>query len=118
MGDTSLDFGFSYKIDEETEVNFTLKHNEVKEVELPIGSTITVTETDSKGHTSSYDFNTATYSRESGLDHDTLIFTNTKNVEVPTGIFDNLTPMIIVLSAMIIGGASFIIYKKRQILED
>lgn len=118
MGDTSLNFGFSYKIDEETEVNFTLKHNEVKEVELPIGSTITVTETDSKGHTSSYDFNTATYSRESGLDHDTLIFTNTKNVEVPTGIFDNLTPMIIVLSAMIIGGASFIIYKKRQILED
>ena len=57
LGDRDREFGFTYKIGNAATVEFTLKHNDEYTIEnVPLGSTVTVTEQDcsQSGYTTSY----------------------------------------------------------------
>ena len=125
MGDKEKPFEFSYSY---TDANgarvtdaFKLTHSDAfKEITIPYGSTITITETDSgDGYTTTY-----TYGPDSGQQSDAqngyictlnnvtgdqmVIFTNRRDVQTPTGFTGNSYPYVIMLAIAAVGATSFI----------
>ena len=125
MGDKEKPFEFSYSYTDASGTTvcgtFELTHSDAfKEITIPYGSTITITETDSgDGYTTTY-----TYGPYSGQQNDAqngyictlnnvtgdqkVIFTNRRDVQTPTGFTGNSYPYVIMLAIAAVGATSFI----------
>ena len=127
LGDWDREFGFTYKIGDAATVEFTLKHNEEYTIEnVPLGSTVTVTEQDcsQSGYTTSYQIDgedkqkgrTAEFTvSENG---NAVVFTNFKDVNPDTGVALDSLPYVLILLAAAAGSAVFLIRRCRKNRED
>ena len=111
--------------DAEGKLTFTLQHNKRVVVKIPVGTDVTVTETNSNGFTPNYRIthgdgepgnsassNTATITMNG---HKTIDFTNTKGVVAPTNFSSRHTPFLLLLLLglmLLIGGV--VAVKRRR----
>lgn len=99
----------------------TLGKDETVILTVPVGAKIEITEdTNDEGYTASYTVNggtTATtdnsYTIGSISGNTTVEFTNTKNVDIDSGVLLDSVPYILVL-AVVIGGAAVIVVRRRK----
>ncbi len=144
MGDLNKGFTFTVTLTDEVgnEINFTtnqpsnviingnvatftLKHGEsITLTDIPIGSKITVTESDNAGYTVSYTINGVDSAdvldegKVQILENDTkIVFTNNKGVIVDTGISLDQLPYIIMLVIAGLGALGIFIRKRKYKLE-
>lgn len=130
LGDTSKNFIFSYSFtgsDGTTQTGtLTMKHGESKTIQnVPIGATVTVTETDNAGYTTTWvngldergDTTTATLVAGSEVSKNTITFTNHKDANPDTGIFLDSMPYIMAL-VIVAGGAAVFFLRRRKKSED
>ena len=131
MGDQNAVFEFSILVKgaDEQEINidgtynnvqiqnglFSLKDDEHFTIpNLPIGSTVTVTELSTgDGYTTTVSKNGETPLTANGITFDPegntrILFTNTKGVNIPTGIFSDYYPYLMMLAIAAIGTTGFI----------
>lgn len=107
-------------------ITFKLKHDGTKTLEkLPAGATLTVKEVDSDGYTVTYHVDdggdTAGDEAQTEIslkDGHNFVFTNTKNVDVDTGILLDSMPYVVILAAVAAGAAFYFIRKKKEDEDD
>ena len=127
LGDWDREFGFTYKIGDAATVEFTLKHNDEYTIEnVPLGSTVTVTEQDcsQSGYTTSYQIDGA--DKQNGRtaeftvseNGNAVVFTNFKDVNPDTGVALDSLPYVLILLAAAAGSAVFLIRRCRKNRED
>ena len=127
LGDRDREFGFTYKIGDAATVEFTLKHNDEYTIEnVPLGSTVTVTEQDcsQSGYTTSYQIDGA--DKQNGRtaeftvseNGNAVVFTNFKDVNPDTGVALDSLPYVLILLAAAAGSAVFLIRRCRKNRED
>lgn len=125
MGDKDETFTFTYSYLEDGETktdSFTLKDaSSSQEIEIPYGATVTIEETgNGTGYTTSYVATEDGTDREIGSGNNTsctltnvtadatIVFTNHKQVQTPTGLYNNSYPYLLMLAIAAVGTASFI----------
>ena len=122
LGDRTKDFAFTYTINGGESQSFTLQHDGTHTVEdVPIGSTITITETDysNQGYKTSYKVNsredTTGNSAQITVSNDAnqVEFTNNKNVTPDTGLYLTSWPYLMML-ALVTGGALVFFMRRRR----
>lgn len=122
--DEQFDFELSYGDKKE---RFSLKHGGSKEFQIPAGSTVTVAETNNKGYTTMYQVGTdgpvnGTLATIPDVQNDvTIAFTNEKEVLIPTGLFQNKRPYLLMLLLMMMSAISLLgttLLKKIRIRKD
>ena len=127
LGDWDREFGFTYKIGDAATAEFTLKHNDEYTIEnVPLGSTVTVTEEDcsQSGYTTSYQIDGA--DKQNGRtaeftvseNGNAVVFTNFKDVNPDTGVALDSLPYVLILLAAAAGSAVFLIRRCRKNRED
>lgn len=115
---------FSFKVDgniDEADKSFTLKHGESKNITVTLGDIITVTE-ETGSYTTTYQVgmndpvpnNVAEIKVESD---ETIVFTNTHNITIDTGILLDTLPYILILAVVAVG-AVVMLRKRRSRYED
>ena len=124
LGDTSKSFSFTVACDGLAleDANFSLKHGESKEITLPMGATVTVTETATDGYSTSYSINdgekTAGNSVTKTFAYDDtsakIIFTNEKNGTIDTGFYDNNSPYLLLLTMTLGTAGLFYGYRRKK----
>lgn len=93
---------------------FVLKHNQsVKFSNIPKGVTYTVTETEANqdGYVTTIAGNDGSIS---GHEDDTAAFTNTKKVDIDTGVTVETVPYIMILAVVMIGAALLVLRKREE----
>lgn len=121
IGDRNKEFTFSITIGEETKT-FTLKHGDSQVFQVPIGSTVTVSEDaeSESGYTTSYQIGDGEKVEASsasiivGTDDMSLTFTNDKETVIDTGIFDNPVPYYVILGVAVSFAAWMLLKKKTH----
>lgn len=122
LGDRTKDFAFTYTINGGDPQSFTLQHDGTHTVEdVPIGSTITITETDysNQGYKTSYKVNsredTTGNSAQITVSNDAnqVEFTNNKDVTPDTGLYLTSWPYLMML-ALVTGGALVFFMRRRR----
>lgn len=125
MGDKDETFTFTYSYLEDGETktdSFTLQDASLsQEIEIPYGATVTVEETENgTGYTTSYvateDETKVQIASAEGTSctlnnvtfDATIVFTNHKQVQTPTGLYNNPYPYLLMLAVAAIGTAGFI----------
>lgn len=126
MGDKTKKFAFSYTIGTGETVksgNFDLANGEEKVLYgIPVNTPVTVTETDyaEDGYLTFYKVGENGISKSGNscsadITEDTLvIFTNSKKVTPPTGIFTNRIPYMLMLAAAVLGMMGFVLADFRK----
>lgn len=100
--------------------SFTLKGGENVAVTVPVGFAVVVTETESNGYTTKVQIgsgsnNTSNVATISIVSEDvTVTFTNTNNVDVPTGLNNQYTPYIAVVLIALVGSAGYVILNRKR----
>lgn len=113
MGDTAKEFDFTYSCGENSG-NFKLAHNGSYTIEnLPIGSVLTITEGESEYTVAvtgaDQDGRNATVTVAEGV---TVTFTNTKEVNIDTGISLDTLPYVLLLGGMAVLGGALLLRRK------
>ena len=125
MGDKDETFTFTYSYLEYGETktgSFTLKDaSSPREIEIPYGATVTIEETgNGTGYTTSYvatedetkdqiaSANGTSCKLENVMSDATIVFTNHKQVQTPTGLYNNPHPYLLMLAIAAVGTAGFI----------
>ena len=125
MGDKDETFTFTYSYLEDGETktdSFTLQDaSSPEEIKIPYGATVTIEETgNGTGYTTSYVATEDGTDREIGSGNSTscilrkvtsdatIVFTNHKQVQTPTGLYNNPYPYLLMLAVAAIGTAGFI----------
>lgn len=123
LGDKTKQFEFicSYN-----NVKFPLKNGETYTLEnIPIGTEVTVTETNATGYTTSYNINDngAVVTDDHSCvvtvtENSTIAFTNHKDVNPDTGVLLDSMPYVIILIVVAAGIVGGVVLKKRKHGED
>lgn len=137
LGDRDKDFSFtvtvkqdendaSFKLGEDTytgSATFNLHDRQSAQLTVPVGSTVTVTETDygesNGGYTTSYKINSGEKqdgreaTLEAGTDGDTITFTNHKEASPDTGVLLDSLPYVLILAA-VAAGVVLMLFRKRR----
>ena len=125
MGDKDETFTFTYSYLEDGETktdSFTLKDaSSPQEIEIPYGATVTIEETgNGTGYTTSYvatedetkeqiaSANGTSCKLENVMSDATIVFTNHKQVQTPTGLYNNPYPYLLMLAIAAVGTVGFI----------
>lgn len=125
MGDKDETFTFTYSYLEDGETktgSFTLKDaSSPQGIEIPYGATVTIEETgNGTGYTTSYvatedetkeqiaSANGTSCELENVMSDATIVFTNHKQVQTPTGLYNNPYPYLLMLAIATVGTAGFI----------
>ena len=121
--DETFTFTYSYLKDGETKTDsFTLKDaSSPQEIEIPYGATVTIEETgNGTGYTTSYvatedetkeqiaSANGTSCELENVRSDATIVFTNHKQVQTPTGLYNNPYPYLLMLAIAAVGTVGFI----------
>lgn len=121
--DETFTFTYSYLKDGETKTDsFTLKDaSSPQEIEIPYGATVTIEETgNGTGYTTSYvatedetkeqiaSANGTSCELENVMSDATIVFTNHKQVQTPTGLYNNPYPYLLMLAIAAVGTVGFI----------
>lgn len=119
MGDQNKEFTFTVDGNSKTDEakTFKLKHGNQKEITVGVGDIITITETSADGYTASYQIdeeeartgNAAII--EVGQDGAKVVFTNTKDVTIDTGVVLDKLPYILIL---VIVAAGIVVVSRRR----
>lgn len=124
LGDRKKEFDFTYRINDGNIVAFSLKHDGVKTVEnIPVGSKITISETDYSGqkYSTSYSINSGqvdtgnTVEITVGEGENQVTFINNKDVRPDTGLHLTSLPYIIMLAFAAGGAIVFFIRRRHRI---
>lgn len=124
LGDRTKEFNFTYCINDGNAVAFSLKHDGVKTVEnIPVGSKITISETDYSGqkYSTSYRLNSGqsitgnTVEVTVGEGENQVTFINNKDVRPDTGLHLASLPYIIMLVLAVGGAIAFFIRRRHHI---
>lgn len=123
MGDRNKDFTFTVSVDGETFGTYTLNHNTdtVTIENIPVGSTVTITESANAGYTVSatVDGVAATVTDSTitiqnvAADGHAVVFTNDKSANIDTGISLDSIPYILILVGVVAAGGFLFLRKRR-----
>ncbi len=127
LGDKTKPFTFKYSYNGEDQSEaFDLKDGESKELAVPVGTTLKITETNAEGYTTTYSINGD--NAVSAANHSTndiavsgnctIAFVNSKNASPDTGVLLDSMPYVIILVAVAAGAAGSAVLKKRKHGED
>lgn len=99
---------------------FTLKAGESKEITVNKGDKVTVTETKGNYETT-YKIDDGEEQKSNAAtvtvtEDTTIVFTNTKNVTIDTGVILDTLPYVLILAVVVVGAV--VLVKKRRIRED
>ena len=125
MADINESFLFSYQVNDGASEPISLSHKGEFTISAKKGSKILISEVPETGYETqitvvSGDANISNISgsyRTDKITQDTVIvFTNTKQVDVPTGIFSNQIPYLLMISIAAIGTTGFIypVYRHKR----
>ena len=119
MGDKNEQFTFNYTYtlngkSQEGKIVLT-DGSELAKIEIPYGAKFTITESDNgSGYTTTYTVNSGNEMKgfSCEIDHvvndTTIVFTNDKSIQTPTGLSDNPYPYLLMLAVAAVGTTSFI----------
>lgn len=127
MGDRNKDFTFTVKVNNETFGTYKLNHNTpvVTVVAVPVGSTVTITESDNSGYVVSATVDgaaatvtdsTITIDNVAVAGH-VVVFTNNKDITIDTGILLDTLPYILILGVVAVG-AVLLVKRRRNCADD
>nr|WP_296908345.1 Ig-like domain-containing protein [uncultured Marvinbryantia sp.] len=129
LGDQTKDFYFTYSYDgmkEGTDNNFTLKHEATHKIEnIPVGTELTLTETNANGYTVSATYGGASLTASQGGNGSVtfkvkvtadgkVVVTNNKEGSPDTGITLDSLPYIVILAVVIVGAVLFVIGRRKK----
>lgn len=127
MGDPNKEFTFSASSNA-TLADTTLKHKETTTITAKVGDTVTITEGECAGYTTTaegtaditdgtYTEGTRTYSFVMGkeMNENTVVtFTNNKTISPPTGLTDNAVPYMVMVGIAAAAGVSYVLVRRRR----
>lgn len=126
MGDRNKNFTFTVTVDDKTLGTYTLNHNTpiVTIENVPVGSTVTITESDNNGYVVSATvddktaevINSTVTIKDISVNGHAVVFTNNKEVIIDTGISLETLPYILILGVVAVGAVLLI--KRRRNRED
>lgn len=124
MGDVNKEFSFSYSYGEDDNPQtgtFTLRNGGSHDLEnVPIGTTLTLTETNAEGYTISAEYGNTTVSDGNGMtftinNEDTVIVVKNHKEAIPdTGVLLDSLPYVLILMLTVISGVVLLHRKRRN----
>lgn len=115
MGDRDKSFEFTYQINGANGETFNLKHGESKTIRVRIGQSLTVTENSDgyevfiNGDKAENKAITVTPKGDT-----TITFTNTKNVNIDTGVSLDTLPYVLLLGGMAVLGGALLLRRRED----
>ena len=127
LGDKTKEFNFEYSYNGVKQAPaITLKNGETRTLtDIPIGTKVTITETNATGYMTTYSINNGDTVSTDGHrceftigENSSVVFTNHKDVDPDTGVLLDSMPYVIILVVVAAGIAGGVVLKKRKHGED